>query len=69
MKQLIGRKIVGVQHMSQEMADQLGWYCRPVILILDDESILVPQSDDEGNNGGAVMHYAETGDTLLYTER
>lgn len=51
---LIGRKIVGIQYMTKSNAEESGWYNRPIFLILDDGSILFPQSDDEGNDGGAL---------------
>ena len=55
---LVGRKIVGVQYMTKENAEESGWYARPLFLILDDGSFLFPQSDDEGNDGGALGHVA-----------
>ncbi len=54
-KQLLGRKITGVRYLSQEEADEMGWYHRPVVLQLDDGNIVYPSSDDEGNNGGVLF--------------
>ena len=53
---LIGRKIVNVRHLNPEECDNFGWYSSPLALFLDDGTCLIPQSDDEGNNGGAMAH-------------
>jgi hypothetical protein len=30
------------------------WYNRPLCILLDDGTWIIPQSDDEGNDGGAL---------------
>ena len=37
-----------------EEAEQTGWYSCPILLQLEDGSWLIPQQDDEGNDGGAI---------------
>ena len=55
-KILLGRRIVKIRWMAEAEADvQIGWNKRPVILILDDGTEIVPQMDDEGNDGGALL--------------
>jgi hypothetical protein len=54
---LIGRKIVNVRHLNPEECESFGWYKSPLALWLDDGTILIPQSDDEGNDGGAMLHF------------
>ena len=55
-KILLGRKIVKIHWMSEKEADKTyGWYKRPVVLILDDGREIIPQMDDEGNDGGALL--------------
>ena len=55
-KILLGRKIVAIHWMSEKEADKVhGWYKRPVVLILDDGTEIIPQMDDEGNDGGALL--------------
>lgn len=56
---LIGRRIVDARFMSEEDADGAGFAQRPIIIALDDGTLLVPQSDDEGNDGGALSVMAE----------
>jgi hypothetical protein len=54
-KNLVGKKIVMARYMSKEEAENMGWYSRPVVLQLNDGSIIFPSMDDEGNNGGALF--------------
>jgi len=58
---LLGRKIVSVQYLSEQERDEIGWYSCPIIITLDDGTLIYPASDDEGNDAGA-MHYQKEGD-------
>ena len=49
--------IIKVQYMTKKNAGDLDWYQRPLMLKLDDGSLIFPQADDEGNDGGALVHY------------
>ena len=51
---LKGRKIIEVRYMTKKEADSWGWYNRPIVMLLDNKSFLVPMRDDEGNDGGAI---------------
>lgn len=51
---LIGKRIVKVKYMSSKEADSYGWYNCPILIGLEDGSWLVPQSDDEANDGGVI---------------
>tara|TARA_R110001592_G_scaffold85820_1_gene253451 strand:+ start:2092 stop:2265 length:174 start_codon:yes stop_codon:yes gene_type:complete len=42
--------------MTEENAEDFGWYKRPLIIEFSDGSMLIPQMDDEGNDGGAVVY-------------
>lgn len=53
---LIGRKIENVRHLTPNECAQFGWNKSPLALWLDDRTCLIPQTDDEGNDGGAMMH-------------
>lgn len=53
---LIGRKIVNVRHLNPKECENFGWYKSPLAMWLDDGTCLIPQTDDEGNDGGAMMH-------------
>jgi len=56
---LIGRRIVSVRYMTQEEADGLDWYSRPLVIHLDNGTLLYMSSDDEGNDGGALFGNTE----------
>jgi len=62
--QLLGKKIVEVRYLSQEEADDLGWYERCVVIHLDDGNIILPSSDDEGNSAGAMFTNNKANPTL-----
>ena len=53
-KNLIGKRIVGVRYLTKEETDASAWYRSPIAIELSDGSALVPQQDDEGNDGGAL---------------
>ena len=63
-KQLLNRKIVGVEYMTVDEMNALGWYSRPVLIILDDGNIIYPSRDDEGNDGGALFTTNEANPVL-----
>jgi hypothetical protein len=52
---LIGRKIVSIRWMTASETKQFAYIgASPVVLKLDDGTCLIPQMDDEGNDGGAL---------------
>ena len=51
-KQLVGKTILNVRYMATQELD--GWYKAPIIIELNDGQALIPQMDDEGNDGGAL---------------
>ena len=53
-KFLQGNKIQDVRYMTREESEQFGFYNRPLILFLGNDTYVVVQSDDEGNDGGAL---------------
>ena len=54
-KHLVGKKIVAVEYLPEILMEEWGWYKRPITLELDDDTILIAQMDDEGNDGGAIL--------------
>jgi hypothetical protein len=54
-KQLLNRKIVDVRYLTIEEMENLGWYERSVVMILDDGNMIYPSQDDEGNGAGALF--------------
>ena len=59
---LLNRKIVKVRYMTDEEMETVGFtFHRPLVLQLDDDTLVYPSRDDEGNDGGA-LHYDKEGD-------
>lgn len=54
-KLLKGRTIVKVRIMTREEADASLWSERAFVLQLDDDTLLWPSQDDEGNGAGALF--------------
>ena len=57
---LKGKTIKEVTWLGDKDMENMMWYKRPVIIHFDDGTILIPQSDDEGNDGGSM--YYQSGD-------
>lgn len=53
-KLLLGKRIIKVEYMGSKEAEDTMWHNRPVRIILDDGTNILPMSDDEGNDGGAL---------------
>jgi hypothetical protein len=64
--QLVGRKIVKVRYMTKEEMSEWGWYHSPLILELDDGTLLYPSRDDEGNDAGALFGQDEGDEGFLF---
>ena len=54
-KHLVGRTITQVRYMSKEETEPMDWFSRPLVIHLDDGTMLFPSKDDEGNDGGALF--------------
>ncbi len=52
--ELLGQRIVQMQYMSKKDAEEMCWYKRPLMLMLENGTWIIPQCDDEGNDGGAM---------------
>ena len=53
--ELLGQRIVKMHYMSKRDAEELGWYKRPLMLMLENGTWIIPQQDDEGNYCGALL--------------
>ena len=53
--------------MTEKERENFGWYKRAIVITLSDGSILVPQMDDEGNDGGAIMYIKPNRTETIYT--
>ena len=65
-KHLVGRTITQVRYMSEEETTNMGWYKRPLVISLDDGTMLFPSMDDEGNDGGALFGQKKDREDLTF---
>ena len=54
-KHLVGKKITHIEYLPEMLMEEWGWYKCPITIHLEDETILIAQMDDEGNDGGAIF--------------
>lgn len=66
-KKLAGRTIMRVRYMTNEEVEEMGWYKKPVVLELSDNSLLIPMMDDEGNDGGSMIQFRKNGKSVIPT--
>ncbi len=53
-KHLVGRTITKVEYIGDDEMEESMWYKKPIAIQLDGKDWLIPMSDDEGNDGGAM---------------
>lgn len=54
-KNLVGKKIASIRHMTERESEHLGFSKKSVVITLDDGTMLSPIADDEMNDGGAML--------------
>jgi len=64
---LVGKKIESVRYMTQDEADAFMWDKRPLVIRFTDGSFIIPQMDDEGNDGGAMYFQNDSGAVTIHT--
>ena len=57
---LVGKTIKSVRYMTDDEMEDMMWHSKPVIIDFTDGSWIIPQRDDEGNDGGALYTSDET---------
>ena len=68
-KMLVGKKIIGVEWMTDKECEDAGWYKKPICMLLDDGTWIYPSADDEGNDGGALFTTSKVGSCLPVMRR
>ena len=51
---LLNKKIIKVEYLTQKESEEMNWSNRPLCFMMDDGTWIIPSTDDEGNNGGAL---------------
>lgn len=62
---LAGRKIERACYMNKAEARAMGWHARSVVLELDNGATVIVQSDDEGNDAGALLVLNKKAEIIL----
>lgn len=57
----VGRQIVSCRFLTAAEAEALGWERRPLVMTLDDGTLLIPSSDMNASNAGNWL----TGDSKI----
>lgn len=64
---LTGKTIASVRYMTEQECNGLMWHKRPLLIRFTDGSYIIPQMDDEGNDGGAMYYQGDNGAVLIHT--
>jgi hypothetical protein len=63
---LKGKTIKNVSWLGEKDMENMMWYKRPVVIEFTDGTILIPQSDDEGNDGGSMYYQDDKVSDTIY---
>jgi hypothetical protein len=63
----VGRKIVAVDYLEEDLCVNFLWARRPVRFVLDDGRALIPQSDDDEEGGAMFIQYPEEDEDKNYS--
>lgn len=62
---LVGKTIKKVRYMTEQEAQVMCWSKRPLVIHFTDGSFLIPQADDEANDGGALWYQKQDIDLTI----
>jgi len=66
---LVGRTIIGMRRLTDEEMEECGWTENPMMILLDNDTFILPQRDDEGNDGGVLYVQSHNACSTIYVER
>ena len=68
-KLLVGKTISNVRYLSPSECADMGWNKSPLVIEFEDKTCIVPQMDDEANDGGALLYndYKSQEQDTIYT--
>jgi hypothetical protein len=58
-KEFKGKKVALVRWMTKAEMKEMGWFHSAPVIIFEDGSNIIAQSDDEGNDAGALSTSSE----------
>lgn len=64
---LLGKRIAKIEYITHDECNEMMWHNRPVAIVFEDGSYIVPVCDDEGNDGGSIWYSGEEGEITLCT--
>lgn len=64
---LKGRTIIEVFYLPDDEVEDLGWDASGLVLLLDNQTQVLVQQDDEGNGPGALLVISDAGGLTLPT--
>ncbi len=67
---IVGRTIIGVRQLTSAEVEQIwgmpiGYGSTPLVIELDDGSEIIPVSDPECNDTGALLHFQQIDDQFI----
>jgi len=63
----VGKTIVNVRYATPIECSELGWNKSPIVFQMSDGTVMYPQCDDEGNDGGALAFIKDGNWDVAYT--
>lgn len=63
----VGKTIVKVRYATPIECSELGWNKSPIVFQMSDGTVMYPQCDDEGNDGGALAFVKDGNWDVAYT--
>ena len=63
----VGLRIVNVRYATPIECSELGWNKSPIVFQMSDGTVMYPQCDDEGNDGGALAFVKDGNWDVAYT--
>jgi hypothetical protein len=59
--QLVGKRIKKVRYMDDDLKRSYGFPHAPIVIELEDGTEIIPMTDDDSNDGGALAVVNESG--------
>lgn len=68
---LKGKRVSGIRYMTDQEAQDFGFYKKPLVIVFEGGDFMIPVTDDECNDGGSALFFHKERnqyrETLIYT--